>query len=259
MKLKTILNESVTFFVDTGEARVSTDDVLSVAYHMQNIFFNHISKNARFYEKFILSDRARRPQFDADGNDAFESTGVVNLYPRESLSDPRFADDFKNALRHTLSEIKKFAEIGPLKVEGEKSGTNFEGPRSPYKKGDPVTKIGVIRIPILKNNSKPDTMPEFNISNQNAKLLIDALSIDDNGELAGQITVEEIPRLLMKIRNMSDKSMSRATREPEKSEDGPGAKIYDQGVDIDRVKGYLSRLTEILETALKLKKPVNFS
>jgi hypothetical protein len=55
--------------------------------------------------------------------------------------------------------------------------------------------------------------------------------------------------MILRIKNYSEQKLQSATRTPHKNDDGPGAKIYDSGVDVNRVKSYLSRLEDVLNYA----------
>jgi hypothetical protein len=93
-----------------------------------------------------------------DGNDAFESIGVVNFYPTGNYS--------REDLVRALKAVQKFAKkhglvIGEIKAETgmskmaydyNNSGQDYPGPEY-HKKGDDIKKIRVIRIPIIENNS----------------------------------------------------------------------------------------------------------
>ena len=111
---------------------------------------------------------------------------------------------------------------------------------------------------LLKNdndNFDDADAPELNISNTNARALLSILGLDDE-ELGGSVDYKDIPRLMMKIRNIQNAKVDRAVRQASDTADDPeaqGARIIDFGLSNAQIRAYLDRLLPVLDYAMKRK------
>lgn len=254
------LNESVTFWVENDvpidDQYSSYENVGSISSYLSFKFFRYVEKNKPFFYKY-LSDKAKnssypnRIEFDADGDDYFEKTGIVNVYTNGIVSD-HFYKDFMEALKHATDAASKYVTFGSFKSESSK---NDEGKRQSVDGG---SKAFVIRVPVVKNdndNFDDADAPELNISNTNARALLSILGLDDE-ELGGSVDYKDIPRLMMKIRNIQNAKVDSAVRQASDTADDPeaqGARIIDFGLSNAQIRAYLDRLLPVLDYAMKRK------
>ena len=284
MKIDDILFESVSFFVNNDEDDNSENykDLLSLSHYMSNLlYYKHVKPDTFLYKFFRKNadenGNIRWWRFDPDGDDHFEKTGVINVYLPEKFISDKLWPTFEKHLYDMLKTLDKGVEIGELKIEGKwsnrgdwKEKDSWENrERLPYTKGEPVSNIGVIRIPVIKNEVSIEEKPEMNIANSNAASLLRVLGFNSEG-LVGTIRHQDIPRLLMRIRNLSQETINQGERQPETSQKTrigdingqrgivKGPLVMDVGLDISRIKVYLSRLTEILEYAHRKGKDVHY-
>ena len=247
MKLINInpLSESVTFWVENGvsidDQHDSYENIGSISHYLAFKFFNYVKTNKEY---------PNRIEFDADGDDYFEPTGTVNVYTRGIVSD-QFYPDFLEALKHATDSASKYVSFGKMSAEGEKGES---GGRTSASSGESVH---VVRVPVTKNDASFDDAdaPEMNISNYNARSLLQVLGIDDD-ELGGSIDYKDIPRMKMKIHNLRGEQISNATREPSETGGENTAKIIDKGLSSAQINNYLDRLLRILDYAMKKKSDV---
>lgn len=246
MRIQSLINESVTFSLDEHDPNDEFTDVLSMCFFASRKFFEYAKNKKPFFYKSLTdySENGKRVQFEPDGDDYDSPTGTMNVYTNGTLNN-HTKDDFKETLQHTINELKKYVKIGKLRVEGTKEAYNK--PRLQISNKNDVSEIEVIRVPIEQNEAKPANNPELNISNANAERVLKVLGLDYI-ELAGIISPSEVPKLLMKIRNLSDSKKTDMTRSVES-----GGRIYDNGADLQRVAGYLDRLTQVLDAAQRKK------
>lgn len=251
MKLQNLF-ESVRFFLNVDDFQSAYGDILSISGKASQAFFDHARSNHPFFYNHLRSKNFNIG-FEPDGDDYDKPTGVLNIYPRNGTLNDHFKENFKDCLRATIQELKKHVSIGPVTAEGEK--VSFDQPRTPFNRGDSMEKIGVIRIPIIKNErSESGTLPEISLSNTNARNLLNVLGLNDD-DLVGTIEYNQIPALMMKIRNLSKDKKDHMERKPIVS----SPNFYDGGVDSSRVEMYLENLLKVLETAMKMKVSVNYS
>jgi hypothetical protein len=265
MKILTILKESVTFSPEYNHQEDSDTekfkDIGSIGYAMSNtLWYDYIAKNPFLQKAFkdsIDSGRRRMFSFDTDGDsDHFGKTGTINLYIPESMLNKTLLPVFMDCVHQVIEKYSEKLHIGKLKMEGDwVADQDYENrKRHPHSENDPHENVRVIRIPILKNEVELKDIPEMNISNSNARQLLQVLGMDDE-DLVGTIPYESLGKVSMKIRNMRDSQKQRGVREPDNS----NPRFMDQGLDIGRIQGYLDSLLNIIDYAQKHKRAVTFS
>jgi hypothetical protein len=285
MKIDDILYESVSFFVDsnTDDKSENYKDLLSLANFMSNqLFYNHIKPDTFFY-KFLQSKkdedgRVRWWRMEPDGDDHFEKTGTINLYLPNGFINDKWWPTFKKHLYDMIQSLDERVTVGKIKIEGHwNNRSNWSEKNSwenrkrlPYNEGEPVANIGVIRIPILKNEVTVEDKPEMTIANTNVASLLRILGLDSN-TLMGTIRNKDIPKLLLRIKNISEDRLKQEQRPTTSSQEARigdvdgrrgiirGPMVIDMGLDVDRIRGYLNRLQEILIYAHKNGKDVSYN
>jgi hypothetical protein len=118
----------------------------------------------------VPNARIEAESFSPDGSSYDKETGIVNFYP----SMARGNNFDKEGLTKVLKAIKIFSEdnglvLGKITAETGRpessfgyEGEEYKGPIN-YVKGEPINKIRVIRIPIVKNNSFNTGLSQNNI------------------------------------------------------------------------------------------------
>lgn len=264
------LSESVSFFVDMHDENEEFKDVLSICSYAARIFYKRMKDQYPFFEKYILDQREKGKfahiTFDPDGDDYDKKTGTINVYPGGAVND-RFYKNFLDLIDYTVDKLGEKVKVGKLTKEGTKN--EYDTPRNKFDDGESADKLGVIRIPIVANEVDAPKFNEMNVANDNARSLLKTLGLDTT-ELVGEIPYKEIPRLMMKIRNLSSGAIDSATREPtdsqstrvDRSGDLPsiqkGARIHDMGLSAPRMNSYLENLLVILQQAYDNKANVNY-
>ncbi len=266
MKLKDIIKESVNFAADQINPDDSFKEILTMCSYAQRMFYQYVQKNKPFFMKY-LKDRGENQyshiNFEPDGNDYDKSTGTINVYANGIIND-KFKNDFNESLEYAVNKLKEKVEVGPLTTEGEK--TSYDKPRSKYDDTGSFEKASVIRIPILKNEVEKSKFVEMNLANSNARTLLNILDLDAE-ELMGTIKHKDIPRLLMKIRNLKsgkieDNTRDASTTSSTRVNNGAierGATIHNMGLGIEQIQHYLDRFVQILQQALDAKLDVNYA
>lgn len=271
MKLNQLITESVTFFIDHRDENENFKDILSMCWHLKHLTFREIEKNSPFLYKHLVKQNQSGKgviDFDPDGDSFDRQTGVINVYPRGLITD-HFAAEFMKCLNAALDKLKHKITVGKISKEGDKK--EWDKPRLAHKDGDSFSSIGVIRIPVEANHSEKVPYEELNLANDNARALLRVLGVPvDEGDLGGTIKHQDIPRMIMKIRNIHEDKIKANTREPaqshgryvDRSGDTPeikkGAQMYHMGLDQSRIQVYLDKLMVILKQAHDAKMDVHF-
>ncbi len=256
MKLRDIINESVTFSIKDNQSYNTAEDdltqydtVLSIAFLCGYIFDSEV-KSDPFYYKFVknkIDTRNGRMYFDSDGDDYDKPTGVVNFYVNNIVND-HFWDSFKNILNRMVGRLSKHVTVGKLKFEGDKTENGRLSITSPND-------LKVVRIPIIQNNTIQDDSKQYemNLANDNARNFLNLIGYNSE-DLVGTILYKDIPKILMKLRNIQDKKILNNIRPENKSNN-----IIDVGLDYSRLKQYIANFIELLEYANKHKSNISYS
>lgn len=267
MKLKDIIKESVNFAADQINLDDNFSDILSMCNYAARKFYEKMTKEKPFLLKYITDQKSKQYahiDFEPDDNDYDKPTGIINVYIHNIITD-QFAPDFKELLNFTVEELNKKVVTGPLQYEGGK--TESGDSREPVNKNDSFSKVSVVRIPIIKNEIKKSEFKEMNLANANARMLLSVLGLDSE-ELVGRIENKDIPRMIMKIRNLSDDKINANTRDANISQGqarvegdriSKGATMHDFGLSADKMKHYLMRFSELLQQAYDNKLDVTYA
>lgn len=266
MKLKELISESVTFQADYYDENANFERILDMCSYAQRMFYQYVQKNKPFFMKY-LKDRGESQyshiNFEPDGDGYDKPTGIINVYANGIIND-KFKNDFNESLEYAVNKLKEKVEVGPLTTEGAKP--DYDQPRSKYDDAGSFDKASVIRIPILKNEVEQSKFTEMNLANGNATALLNVLGLDSE-ELMGTIKHKDIPRLLMKIRNLKSGKIEDNTREQSTSSSTRvnnggierGATMHTMGLGAGQIQHYLDRLVEILQQALDAKLDVTYA
>jgi hypothetical protein len=218
MQFKQWINESVTFTIkDYSKQKI--DDISHLAYMIDSALRRSLGA-AYNTEGFKYS------RLDMDGGDTWKQEGTLNFYaggmPEEAI---------KKALAAVQYFVKEHDAVvtGPIRKETSK-----------------MFKVPVYRIPV---KLAPDNTqaPEMNVSNSNARMILQDLLNLPSDELYGSISAQE---LLMKIGGISDFNKQMMLQAPSVDK-GKGATIYHGGVDEDQIERYLSTLEKMARWAME--------
>lgn len=225
------LDESITFSVDTGARGPKIDDALSFIF----------SGVADAVAREIGMDNYRRLfRLEPDG---FDDEDIVNLYLNY---DAKESD--RGLIEKGLKVIREFAKkhgvkLGEFKAEvneAKMNDPNWSGPEY-WNESDSVSKIRVIRIPILKYpEGDHSDAPEMNLSNENAGMVFNLLGMEY--DYAGEIPANKVSdylRRLLKAKNKPNE-IERHTKPTTSSQEDRGMKVSrdsDNVTNISRNRG----------------------
>lgn len=224
------IEESMTISPAGAEIKNDLTKLLEISFAVSDVAsrifekFKEFEKERYFKERddvIVSIDR----EWDVD---VFDKTGTINLNTK-GLTDEMI---------NTISpEIEKFFEENNI-VFKVKEGNN------------------VIHYNITENNSKsPTNPPEMNLSNANMRSLLNSLGYFDIAEEGyGEIDTTNLLKKILRMTSRPDLNFSDYEREeknPEKDQftdpdyNNNGPKIYDSGLDTDRIMSYIKRLEEL--------------
>lgn len=283
MQIQTLLNESVDFSPALQQYPVESElqDMIGISSHIGRLMLNKFLKDYPFFQKYVVNrwknhDMAIR--VDMDGTDDYDKRqGTINIYVKSI--PPQYSADLKALLKQTVDYVKTHFDVGKVSFEGSRppyKNYDEKKPRTPFTKGMKLEELEVIRIPLLSNKSSEYVAPpSLNVSNVNAGTVAAILgservtSHDDN---SGMIKLKDIPRVLMRLRNLADgkldalqrdDSVDRGDARATKNTDGTssiarnGPTVHHIGLSRARIDQYVGKLIEILEYCVTHK--VDFS
>ncbi len=225
--IKSVLTDSVTFSIE------STDNpplnILDLTFALQRPFFQSMEKTFTPEEKQFFKEHRQGDLLAPDGNDAFETEGIMNFYSSAIAESKK--NQMVNLLKYYIGEFN--SELtGPVKKD--KSGM-WEGAE-------------VYRYPVkMKIPNESDIAPELNLGNMNARVLIHDIlgyEIDDDG-IFGSASLQD---LLIKIENVEDADYILNNNVRPDSQEG---NMYTSGLSKERIKDILARFKEMVEWGIK--------
>jgi hypothetical protein len=192
------INEGITFNIKDFGNETSIDANGNVTiYHRPDLYtildICHAFKHVIFMKKLVGT--IKREEFtyndvniEPDGGEAFKKTGIINLYLYKEFSD-------KERLTKIIEAIKEFANNHKLKLgklTAEISNPNED--KKEHVKGEPITDIRVIRIPIIENgNEDEEFQHELHVGNGTAKRILRKMGFEiDDDEYVFIIPAKEI-------------------------------------------------------------------
>jgi hypothetical protein len=175
------INEGITFGIKdygkttsvdaegniTSEFKPELNTIHDICWALKSEVWKHNLVSKYKIDKFEYNDI----DFEPDGGDAFEKTGIINLYT--NLSD-------KERLEKVIKVVQEFSAKNKLKL-GKLSAEIRTEDRSVklHTKGEPIDKIRVIRIPIIENlNQEEEIQTELHVSNSTAQRILRKMGFD---------------------------------------------------------------------------------
>jgi hypothetical protein len=243
---KELIKESASVFVVDAQPEDEMDGLLDICYAISRHFFYLDPQGwkgmSEFDQELWKKEGMRGETWapDTSHHDHDAPTGVINLYVKGMTKD---------SLKAFVSSTKRFLE---------KHNFDFDWPPTKEKSG--VYKGDVVRFKINKNpNVQENPPPEMSLSNSNMRILLRVLGYNDEAnedQPGGTFSAKE---LMIKALNSKDKA-SQHTRAPYDSDmerfrnpDQPqrGPKMYDSGVDEERIERYLQGVYQIAAWAVQ--------
>ena len=212
------------WFADHMQAQKWMDEQKKRGYEFKNTSYGKVTKTM-FVEPM-------KKTMDL-GNDKFmlgvlyiALTFLVHHYPHIARA---------KELQSVKDILNNHVKVGNFKFESKKNDSDKR------HETDEVSAWNVIRIPILQNDfgNSENNDPEMTVSNTNAEHILNILGIQDD-ELVGTIPHNQVNKLLMKLRNISNKTVDVNIREPE-----IGDNFHNFGLDRNRIETYISVLIKI--------------
>ena len=179
------INEGITFNIKDYGKTTNVDSEGNLTYEQKPELNNildicHAFKRQVFSKNLVGKFKIKEFEyndidFQPDGMDAFNKTGIVNLYPH--LTD-------KDRLEKVIKVVQEFSAENKLKIGKLTAEVLTQNKlKKLYTKDEPVETIRVIRIPIIENlNEEEEVQTELHVSNSTAQRILKKMGFDVDGD-----------------------------------------------------------------------------
>lgn len=240
MKLKSLINESMTLYVD-GLNYDKNDTLLDLTFKLERIVSAIIERLPEDQKEYFRKNRP--PEVvTPDGEDTFKSTGIINIY-------------YSGYTKSTFEQIVKGC-IDELKRLGVKVGT-------PKLEQSSMFNMQVLRLPVLENSNDANHLPPITLqlSNRNAyQIFHNILQFEPQDYNSYfEFTVDELENAVNAVLHHDKDWMTKnQIKSYDSKNDEPpnysGPRIIDMGVDENYIKEKLKQILQITDWAKKHNK-----